>query len=359
MSHAMAGPGPWSVKKGTLTERDRGVEALRILSCCAVVGLHTFIRGLGPMSSALYYACGFAVPVFFMVSGAFLLNRGQVEWSYSIRKVRRFTTVLLLWTLATLCAMTLADIAEGGGISGASGFFLRFLSIFKGTFLQYGYLSHCWFLWALAIMYLILPLISAFSMRWKWALFGATLAVNEMIQVFSCIAGRPLELYIPQVLRLWIWLMYFLLGGLVYQVLKKEKDARRPGWLLLGLTAIGSMYILWQLYAGSALMPEQDGTARAEFFYGSLPCVLFCAILFVFAESLRLKSDLWVRLGSLTMGVYLLHKFVIRAVHRLLSLPEVYMGSGLGFLLVLIVSFVVIASIKRFLPKVYSLFCIV
>ena len=61
-----------------VNKRDCGVDLLRVIACCAVVGLHTFTNGLTSVSTVVYYACGFAVPVFFMASGAFLLNRGGV-----------------------------------------------------------------------------------------------------------------------------------------------------------------------------------------------------------------------------------------------------------------------------------------
>ena len=62
--------------KRAVKQRDHGVDFLRCIACCAVVGLHTFNNGLSFVTAAFYYAFGFAVPVFFMASGAFLLNRG-------------------------------------------------------------------------------------------------------------------------------------------------------------------------------------------------------------------------------------------------------------------------------------------
>lgn len=59
-----------------LNKRDYGIDMLRFVACCAVVGLHTFTKGITLTSTVAYYACGFAVPIFFMCSGAFLLNRG-------------------------------------------------------------------------------------------------------------------------------------------------------------------------------------------------------------------------------------------------------------------------------------------
>ena len=62
-------------KEGSM-QRDIGIDILRLAACCAVVGLHTFTKGLTPVSTVVYYASSFAIPAFFMSSGAFLLNRG-------------------------------------------------------------------------------------------------------------------------------------------------------------------------------------------------------------------------------------------------------------------------------------------
>lgn len=95
-------------------ERDCGVDLLRFVACCAVVGLHTFANGLTPTSAIVYYACGFAVPVFFMVSGAFLLNRGGVTYSYVIRKLRPLLAVLLLWVMVVSAVVAAGKIAVRG-----------------------------------------------------------------------------------------------------------------------------------------------------------------------------------------------------------------------------------------------------
>ena len=44
--------------------RDYNIDLIRILACIAVVGLHTLPKDLSTTSAALYYFCGFAVPVF-------------------------------------------------------------------------------------------------------------------------------------------------------------------------------------------------------------------------------------------------------------------------------------------------------
>ena len=55
------------------------ISDIALIACVAVVGLHTFPKDLSLVTASLYYLCGFAVPFFFMSSGYFLLNRGELN----------------------------------------------------------------------------------------------------------------------------------------------------------------------------------------------------------------------------------------------------------------------------------------
>ena len=62
-----------SVKENILKRtRNTNIDLLKLCASIGVIGLHTFKYDAAPI---LYYLCCFSVPVFFMVSGYFLLNR--------------------------------------------------------------------------------------------------------------------------------------------------------------------------------------------------------------------------------------------------------------------------------------------
>lgn len=270
------------------------------------------------------------------------------------RKLRQLGVVLALWVMAVSVIAAL-----GGALFGSASLtaFPKLLfATLKGTLLQSGLLSHCWFLWALGMVYMLLPPISKLSLNGKKVLFVIMAAVGVALQVASCFIGRPLETYVPQVFRIWIWLEYFLLGGLVYPLCKKGLSLNAAG---TALAAASMAAVAWQLFAGSVLLPEATGAAHAEYFYDSVTCVAWCAALFMFVCSLKPDRKPWVYLGSLTMGVYLLHKLLIRALGQFVSFADPIWGCGLGFLVVLAASFAIIAAVKRLSPKVFELFCAV
>lgn len=79
------------------TRRNCNVDFIRVIACIAVVGLHTFPKDLSVATAALYYLCGFAVPFFFMSSGYFLLNRGEVSYKYAVQKCGGIIRIVFLW----------------------------------------------------------------------------------------------------------------------------------------------------------------------------------------------------------------------------------------------------------------------
>ena len=61
--------------------RNYGIDLLKILACFGVVGLHTIYS---KYTVFLYYLCAFAIPVFFVVHGYFLLGRKELSFEYSM-----------------------------------------------------------------------------------------------------------------------------------------------------------------------------------------------------------------------------------------------------------------------------------
>lgn len=44
--------------------RNYNIDLLKLISCIAVVGLHVIPKDYNTLSNAMYYLCGFAVPIF-------------------------------------------------------------------------------------------------------------------------------------------------------------------------------------------------------------------------------------------------------------------------------------------------------
>ena len=115
--------------------------------------------------------------------------------------------------------------------------FVNPITLFLKSLFQQGYLWHFWFLGSLILIYLVMPLL-------YWLLHDHTLALSLLCMLLAlcsiCLCllsmhrGYSIQQYVPQTLRLWTWLFFFLFGGLC--AVKAEKNSlflsiHMPLWL--------------------------------------------------------------------------------------------------------------------------------
>ncbi len=77
--------------------------------CSSGVG-YKLQKDISLINTLFYYVCGFAVPVFFMSTGYILLNRDQINFKYSLRKIISIIRVVCLWSLLFFCIEMMVGI---------------------------------------------------------------------------------------------------------------------------------------------------------------------------------------------------------------------------------------------------------
>lgn len=338
---------------GEHSTRDKSIDMLRVFACCAVVGLHTFLKDTSLFTAGLYYGCGFAVPVFFMASGAFLLNRGSVSYRYVVHKVVRLVQVLLLWVGCITAIKVIGSLIITGDRQALLSWPLEFFQSLLGTFNQSGILPQLWFLWSLGLVYLLVPLFSRLSEHIQSLLLFVLIIIGAVNQMISYLNGFALESRVLQVFRIWIWMKYFLLGGFLYA--RKDKLRLRFGVTTLLMVITTLVCIAWQMFAGIALIPEKGSFAHAEYFYDGALYLVWVSMLFSCAETLKPRSTIWTKASTLTMAVYMVHPIMIRACGHFVAMSSPIMGCGLGFILVLSASTLFAVALKH--TRLFSFFC--
>lgn len=293
-------------------KRNANLDAMRVLACMAVVGLHTISNRRSAVEMCFYLACGFAVPVFFMASGYTLLARERVGYGYVARKAGQLLGIALGWHVLFWLLELTADVLRGN-------FSLRWVAAlpveFLGAFVQWGWFSHLWYLGAAVLVYACLPLLIRLRAR-LWHLFVALLCVGGALTLASCLLGEALQRHCPQTLRLWIWLKYFILGGLLAgaspsPLLRLKRLSLRWHTALLAVLTL-------------ALIPCQYLLARdalhspwAEYFYDGVFETLWIAVLFTWVMKLPIPAKAAPRvrsLSSLTLGVYITHDLLLKVI---------------------------------------------
>lgn len=334
--------------------RNTGVDVARIIACFAVIVLHLVGRDAGPICAIAYFSAGFAIPVFFIASGYFVLQKESIGPSYAATKAKRIFPIVFFW----VCLACLIFSITRGTIYNP-------LIEFPLASLQMGLCGLYWFFFALFAVYCAVSTASRSCVNstkriaLMTTLFGLIcLAIDHLSYVSLRQGGAPLQSHVPQTLRLWTWLFYFFLGGLVgrKEVRSRLYRHRVLVYCLLALSYVG--VLVWDYCLGYL----KTGNVLAEHYYDNLFTMLysvslFCTCDFAFnghRDSVHVKA-----IGSIsgcTMGIYILHFFVIRFVKSFYSLDIVGINLLLPpatFLICLAVT--VLMKRQRILSRLVSL----
>lgn len=325
-------------------KREVGIDFIKVLACFGVVALHTIQPGKGCVNRVITLLAVTSIPLFFMVSGYLMFKRKEVNYRYVFKKILRILLICLAWEFLHATAYLLYY-----------GKPRDFFTSYVLDFFQKGLFFHFWYMGALILMYLVIPLLYRLYKRSADAYLITLVAlavICGVIDIGSLVFKRQFILAVPQNLRCWTWLLYVMAGGLI----ATEGNAVR--WfdklsgcikvLLMCLTLLISS--AWQFWAGSCIF----GSIAVEEFYGSFPAFLATVTVFLFCRSnhiLESAKKTIFYLSSLTMGIYIMHPFVLAVLNKFIpAFTQSGMGMNLLSWIVVIIVSTVGSAIIRMIP---------
>lgn len=326
--------------------RNYNLDLIKILACISVVGLHTLNKEISVVNQSLYYICGFAVPAFFMSTGYVLLNRDEVSKNYSWKKIKNILMVVLFWSLLIFIAYISVKV-----IKNELG--LQVLTVFPktffGGFIQRGYLWQFWYLGALIIIYAIYPFLMRYrkQMTLIWIFFAF---VGAIIQISSYVIGTPVQSYFIQTFRLWTWIQYFVLGGLIGSHDNKGNTKVEKKAILCILLTI--LIVVYQNTMGKNFLHN----SYAEFFYDSILTIIWLVSIFDLLLNVKLSSKarkVIQNIAPLTMGVYITHPLVMRVIQHFVTINS--LGMSLLFFVGVLTASAICVHFMRKVPYVKKL----
>ena len=291
------------------------LDLCRIHACLLILMIHAAadIYHELPLAGAPFFAVTFlstlsrsGLPLFFMLSGALLLSREKMDpKQVLIHRVLRLTGMYYLWSLFYALAR-----AASGAFSGPYEFLC---AVVAGHY-------HLWFLPAMALVCLFLPVVHA-------AIYRGGLDGRYLVGLFLFLGIFLVNCNLtpdpaPILYRFTQNFSLDYLPYLGYSVwgwsLSKKSFSRRTLWLaplvVLTVTLAASFANRWySLYKG-----EADGWL---FNYFSLPCFLQSTASFCFFLALRGRKLHHERaaaeLSACTLGVFLIHPLMINVLEKL------------------------------------------
>lgn len=280
--------------------RNNSYDLLRVISCMAVIVNHSF--GYPPENiklSPVWYIGGlltyFAVPCFFMLSGAFVLDKDKnINFSYfyekNLTKIIRclVTTVIFYFLYTCICAFRFDQYGE----------IIKYVkNLLRGAPLEF-----LWYMTVLIMLYVLTPFIICLKKQISLSRF-ALIALIILIIGMICEKDSTVYYNIGQLK----YISYFMLGYVIrkvsLQVLDKFPELTWGGIAVIVIAIIyGLIYIhgmdQWNLpayYVAST--------------YFSLFLVPYSIMIFIGFSLIRIKFKIVI--AKYTFFIYCIHAYTL------------------------------------------------
>lgn len=271
-----------------------GYDALKALAAFFVVLYHVGMVDFGYQEGVYYYPttsqvlwlfCACGVPLFFMVNGALTVSRNY-DLKKSLTKAGRLIVAGIFWALVIMClkAMSNHDLSEFS-IS-ALGFY--------------------WFLFSLALMYLINHMLSYLHKWCRWALVAALL-----IYPFAANLGWDLVILHNPETTLPCWRTgLFTLYGVVYLYMGDYlKDYQGKTWMAIALALAGLSLLVIEVIATVNVTHFQfEG---GNYCFPTFGALFLSMALFLFIKDYDTSVNWFKRflsfLANNALGIYIFH----------------------------------------------------
>lgn len=264
-----------------------------------VVGLHSGTSFyIGDLDINRYYKltiCGTAIPLFFTVSGYLLLGRKNIDWHYSIKKI--WGIVRFVFVVCWIYWLIMLIITQEP----------HWDKLYKdplGAFLMGGAFWQFWYFGAMNLIYILYPFLNIiYNKRQKIFAFIFTLIVVicTIIHMINIFTPETFEERIPQSLRIWNWLMYFCLGGII----KKYNITIDWKWVLILAVAYCTQLIIVNIINPKMFKSDYNFASPVTLLY--IYC-LFQALIHMNVKKINKGITL---LSPLFLPVYTIHPFFI------------------------------------------------
>lgn len=303
-------------------KRDFALDAIKALAIYLVCQTHYMHFNNSVLDNFIAITSCMGVPLFFMVNGALLLNRGSCDIHRHYRKTLRIVLICVIWKFLSLLVQALAWNKDLRTL--APGEILSFL-IGKNT-LEGFELGHFWYLYALVGIYCIYPLLKCSwdspvgrtATRYLLGIitfftFGLN-GVSLLWDIFCYIFKIQSSFSFSYMQSFYIFgtygycIVWFLLGGELYGFIQKCHSTNHP---VLTLLTFGAGWLLlfginrFQNLSTDANCIVIDG-------YFSIATALMCVSLFYFfCTTLKDRKNRIIQyISQNTWGIYMLHILV-------------------------------------------------
>ena len=330
------------MEKSKTTPTNFGISILRILATLSVIIIHISgpeVVKFGKISNFDWNVANFydsisryAVPVFFMISGALLLGKEFEIKDFLKNRLGKIIPPFLFWSLLYSLTNRYVFTHETFNIS----------KVIRDVF--YGSEYHLWFVYTLIGVYLIAPIIQ------KWIHYSKQNDIKYflIIWILTLFLTLPgVAFYFPKINFSYFsgYLGYFILG---YYLKNYVKNRNLISYSLIFIGLVITIF-------GSYYMTKKNGVFYDYFYeYLCINALMVSIGIFMLFNKIENINDkikpLISKLNDCSFGIYLIHPFILDRF-RSLGVFNYTINSIIDILLIslscFILGFIVIYIIKK------------
>lgn len=296
-------------------QRNISLDLLRVICCFMVIGIHVtpmfaWFENMGVsqieniLSILIQSFVRVGLPVFFIMSGMFLLNEKMDNLFVFYKK--RIPAIIIPFLVYSFLHFLINKFQDGSVDTGSI-----LLTYLKSLTNSTGISVHFWFVYCILGLYLVAPLLSLFISKIDSSKAMFTIILLIALKVY----GTNIKPLIPfiDVPDFPVWLVYFMIGGLLHKVPEVKMK-----WSLLGMLA---GYLLTCALSYMQLYGVDGIKIDYPVYDAGLNMFIFTISLYLFFKNKSFKigdraekAIVW--LSANTYGVYLIHMIVFEQLTK-------------------------------------------
>ena len=343
-----------------MLKRKTYLQVLSVLSCFAVIFLHVNhcfwdfgYEDYWILANFIESIMYFAVPVFFMITGATLLNyrKRYSTKKYFQKRIHKVVIPYVIWSIIGILFMLAYRRIALEDIS---------LKMIVDTFMNGNVVTVYWYFIPLFAVYLSIPVLSSIEENQQQNIFGYMIIISFMTVSLLPLVFKLIDIPYNGSLQFPVGMNHiiFVLIGYYVDHYELSKKQRMMIYVLgiLGFLAhwLGTWYASYQIGEVSRLWKG----------YTNAPSVLYASAIFVFFKYFPNESIMNVLekvssyFKNVTFGTYLIHWYIIQMILTILPISQrqvIYRIIG-PFVIMIICSMIIktmqkIPMVKNSVPK--------
>ena len=319
-----------------MKKREYAFDILRVIAMIMVIIVHVsniYSRSFGIISNSSFFISlvfntisRVSVPIFFMISGALLLDR-EFDLKKYIKRISKFIILIVIWDSIYLLW---------------EYFFLgtTYTELYKLLFNPYR--AHLWFLYTILVIYILQPIIRYILYKASENFKFVLLCIWLTISTISIVNSK-----FTLALTILTYIGFFVLGKFIYDFIKKNTFKKYN--LLLIITMVICFFASISLNYLSSIQYKMFYNL---YFAYKTPFITISSLCLYSLVIINYQKDLLnkiiIELSGLSLGVYLIHGIFLDITVKYFRYQSINSLIGIPILTIIIF---ILSSISVYIIK--------